>query len=316
MSHIGYYLLALTVCGLLHEAGHAIASYSQGIPIQSSGMFVMYLYPGAFVNISDQSLQTLSPFKQLKIMCAGVWHNLVLYGFTFLALSGGLKLCLLILGWQSLEGLGGVSVVQVRGNSPLAPHLLPSTVIYQLDDFPLTNNIEDWNAHLFVEDGRHQINKGFCVAKELFSEEQSIDCCQISDTYPFGQSTNASISCFESFPKTGQKSCLPTLSVLSSTNTERCNMNLDCSGDMNCVVPYTPSATGQVVRIYARFPSWIDIGEENNEKIFIFEGELVDIWESVKVSLLIPRYWILPSSLPHVLELLLRYEERKQLVDL
>lgn len=45
---------------------------------------------------------------------------------------------------------------------------------------------------------------------------------------------------------------------------------------MNCVTPYTPSVAGQVVRIYARFPSWMD----GQEKVFIFEGELVDIWES------------------------------------
>jgi S2P endopeptidase len=53
---------------------------------------------------------------------------------------------------------------------------------------------------------------------------------------------------------------------------------------MSCVTPYTPSVAGQVVRIYARFPSWIDIGEKNNEKVFVFEGELVDIWESGKYS--------------------------------
>jgi S2P endopeptidase len=51
---------------------------------------------------------------------------------------------------------------------------------------------------------------------------------------------------------------------------------------MDCVTPYTPSVTGQVVRIYARFPNWINNGEE---KVFVFEGELVDIWESGKVSL-------------------------------
>lgn len=198
MSHIGYYLLALMICGLFHEGGHAIASYSQGIPIQSSGMFVMYLYPGAFVNIPDQQLQNLEPFKQLKIMCAGVWHNLVLYAYTSISLGGGLKLLLLILGWQSLEGHGGVSVVHIRANSPLAPHLPSSTIIYQLDDFPLTNNIQDWNTHLFHENGKHIENQGFCMAKPL--EDYGNECCDIDDEYPFGKSINASISCFNTFP--------------------------------------------------------------------------------------------------------------------
>lgn len=287
MSHIGYYLLALTVCGLFHEAGHAIASYSQGVPIQSSGMFVAYLYPGAFVNIPDQQLQNLNPFKQLRIICAGVWHNLVLYAFSYISLAGGLKILLLILGWQSLEGYGGVSVVHIRANSPLAPHLPPSTIIYQLDDFPLVNNIEDWNSHLFQENGRNTVNQGFCTAKP--AQDYGTSCCNINDAYPFGQSDNASISCFNTFPSTGKKTdrvCLPTIPVIASTNPERCYTSSDCSSssgmDMSCVIPYTPSVTGQVVRIYAQFPSWIKTENENNEKVFVFEGELVDIWESGK----------------------------------
>lgn len=47
---------------------------------------------------------------------------------------------------------------------------------------------------------------------------------------------------------------------------------------MRCVTPYTPSVAGQMVRIYARFPSWI----KQEDQVFIFEGELVDIWESGK----------------------------------
>ncbi|GAA5797146.1 hypothetical protein HPULCUR_002525 [Helicostylum pulchrum] len=304
MSHIGYYLFALIVCGLFHEGGHAIASYSQGVPIQSSGMFVMYLYPGAFVNIPDQQLQSLDPWKQLKIICAGVWHNLVLYVYAYISLAGGLKIFLLILGWQSLEGYGGVSVVHIRTNSPLTPHLPPSTIIYQLDDLPLANNIEDWNIHLFSETGRHNANQGFCVAKPV--EDYGNECCDINDDFPFGQSVNASISCFNTFPskKHNDKVCLPTLQVLSSTHPDRCYNPSDCpSSDMRCVTPYTPSVAGQVVRIYARFPSWI----KQEDQVFIFEGELVDIWESVKVSLLSPRFWILPSALPHILELVLRY---------
>lgn len=47
-------------------------------------------------------------------------------------------------------------------------------------------------------------------------------------------------------------------------------------------MPYTPTTMGQVVRIYTRFPVWLPEGDEYNEKVFVFEGELVDIWESGK----------------------------------
>ena len=76
--------------------------------------------------------------------------------------------------------------------------------------------------------------------------------------------------------------CLPTLNILASTQRSRCYKSSDCGATADCVTPYTPSMRGQIVRIYARFPSWIKTEEENNEKIFVFEGELVDIWESGK----------------------------------
>ncbi|KAI8875335.1 peptidase M50 [Backusella circina FSU 941] len=311
MSHIGYYLLALAICGSFHEAGHAIASFSEGVPIQSAGMFILYLYPGAFVNIPDQLLQNLEPLRQLRIMCAGVWHNLILYLFSYISLSGGLKLLLLLMGWQSLEGdHRGVSVVHVRESSPLAMHLPASSIIYQLDDFALNNNIIDWNSYLLDEDGQHTIDTGFCVPSNY--EYAMRDCCEITQDFPFGQSENASISCFSHFPISfdEKRICLPTLKVLTlqeEWDVGRCKRTEDChrQEDM-CVVPYTPMATGQVVRIYVRYPSWIG-NEDEREQVFVFEGELVDIWESVKVSILTPRYWFLPSSLPHILELLLRY---------
>jgi S2P endopeptidase len=53
-----------------------------------------------------------------------------------------------------------------------------------------------------------------------------------------------------------------------------------------CVVPYTPIATGQVVRIYVRYPSWIG-NDDEREQVFVFEGELVDIWESGKAIIVI-----------------------------
>lgn len=122
-----------------------------------------YIYPGAFVNIPDQSLQLLGPKSQLRIICAGVWHNAILYLVTLFLLSGGLKACLEIAGWQSLESEGGVSVVSVRPESPLAVHLHPSSVIYQLDDIPLQRNILDWNAYLLEGDGKHIPDAGFCA---------------------------------------------------------------------------------------------------------------------------------------------------------
>ncbi|KAI8070679.1 hypothetical protein BC940DRAFT_331517 [Gongronella butleri] len=309
VSHIAYYLGSLVLCGIVHEAGHAIASFVEQVQIQNCGLFIYYIYPGAFVNIPDQFMQILSPFRQLKIVCAGVWHNLVLYLWTLVLLSGWLKLLLEHTGWQSLEGNGGVSVVQVRKQSPMYPHLPPSSVIYQLDDLDLENNLLDWTDFLLNKDGRNDLpHMGFCAVMDTLP----LDCCEMDDDHPFGKSANASISCFKNYhPEDRRKdpellSCLSTIQVLGARHPERCERDDECSQpNMKCVTPYTPSASGQVVRVYARMPDWWTNGDR--DKVFIFEGELVDIWESVKVGILQPKYWFLPAWVPHRTELFLRY---------
>jgi S2P endopeptidase len=176
------------------------------VPIQSCGVFIYYIYPGAFVNVPDQYLLLLSPFRQLKIICAGIWHNLILYGFTLVLLGGGLKAMLETGGWQSLEGNGGVSVVQVRSQSPMAPHLPISSVIYQLDDTELEHNIIDWNSFLLDPQGRENPHPGFCAVVNKGDDDASpppsLACCEIDDQYPFGKALNVSISCFQDFDST------------------------------------------------------------------------------------------------------------------
>lgn len=278
------------------------------IPIRSAGIFVYYIYPGAFVNIPDQPLQLLAPFRQLKIICAGVWHNIVLYLWVMALLSGGLKASLQLMGWKSLEGSGGVSVVSVREDSPLAHHLTVSSVIYQLDDYYLERNIQDWNAYLLEQQqGLHVLQRGFCAVVDhddtgksrtsffwfisgiclcLIMVLEGVGCCDLSETYPFGRSSNASVSCFRNFvPDPGSQrplymSCLATAQTMVSADAVQCLSDADCPGGENskCVMPYTPSLAGQVVRIHVRLPKWSQQPDLN--KVFVFEGDPADIWES------------------------------------
>lgn len=47
------------------------------VRINGFGLFLLLVYPGAFVDLSTEHLQAVSPLRQLRIYCAGVWHNLV-----------------------------------------------------------------------------------------------------------------------------------------------------------------------------------------------------------------------------------------------
>ncbi|KAJ2957454.1 hypothetical protein NQZ79_g6852 [Umbelopsis isabellina] len=319
LEHLGYYLVALLISGVIHEAGHAIASFHEHIPINHSGIFLYIVYPGAFVDIPSRPLSLLSPIRQLKVICAGVWHNFVLWVITAFVLSSGLKLCLQLTGWRSLESGGGVSVVDVSSESPMAPHLPISSVIYRLNDYYLENNIFDWNK-ILIQDGVWSTStSGFCVEEDELQVAESkanLDCCKITPQEPFGTSPDSALGCFQDFlGDQGKPSadpqyliCLHTANTLTHPKRVQCSRSIDCLGSKSrCMTPYTPESAAQALRIYRRPPSWESAEKYPEDKPIVFVGELVDVWESVKVGILQPRFSFLPVSLPQMLELTISY---------
>ena len=80
--------------------------------VSSTGIFLYILYPGAFVDISSRALAIMSPLQQLRVICAGVWHNAVMFiaAWIFLA-TGALQLSFRIIGWNHMTD--GLSVVDI-----------------------------------------------------------------------------------------------------------------------------------------------------------------------------------------------------------
>ena len=62
-----YYFLALFVCGVLHELGHAVAASREQVRVNGFGIFVTFIFPGAFVDLCSDHLQVISPLRQLRI---------------------------------------------------------------------------------------------------------------------------------------------------------------------------------------------------------------------------------------------------------
>ena len=48
------------------------------VRVNGFGMFFTIIYPGAFVDLYTEHLTVISAARQLRIYCAGVWHNVVL----------------------------------------------------------------------------------------------------------------------------------------------------------------------------------------------------------------------------------------------
>ena len=86
MSDIGYYIITLGVCSIVHEFGHALAASREDVQLFGIGILIAYILPVAFVYMSNEQLASLPAFNQLRVMCAGIWHNIVLAAFSALIL--------------------------------------------------------------------------------------------------------------------------------------------------------------------------------------------------------------------------------------
>uniref|UniRef100_A0A2K5RC36 Membrane-bound transcription factor site-2 protease n=1 Tax=Cebus imitator TaxID=2715852 RepID=A0A2K5RC36_CEBIM len=86
VNQLTYFFAAVLVSGVVHEIGHGIAAIREQVRFNGFGIFLFIIYPGAFVDLFTTHLQLISPVQQLRIFCAGIWHNFVLALLGILAL--------------------------------------------------------------------------------------------------------------------------------------------------------------------------------------------------------------------------------------
>ncbi|CAG8557475.1 2958_t:CDS:2 [Acaulospora morrowiae] len=310
ISHFAYYLIALLICGVIHEAGHAIAAETEKLKIESTGLFLYILYPGAFVEFNLDSLERRDCRKKLRIICAGVWHNIVVFLIGYLVLNSGFFVGFLShTAWRSVDGIG-VSVVSVEEaslNTPLFDYIQPSMLITKLDDYELIESLDSWNNYLLERSKMNVNHAGFCSSeRDIMS---SMDCCEISEDHPYGNERDKGISCFKRIDKKKEeKVCLKTIPILVNVNEQRCFRDDDCDRTLPmCVLPYTPTGFPKPLRIYYKDAPWSEKEDAENEKVLLFLGEFEDVWEIVQVSSIQPRWSWVPLWIPESLELILRY---------
>jgi len=130
------------------------------IPVLAVGLNFYGIYPGAFVDLSASALQAVSARKRLRIVCAGVWHNLVL------AVIGAMLLSILPLlcspFYQSIEG-DGVVVTGIKTFHEPSTQLPVGVTLIDINGSPVYDT-RTWTQTL----NRIQKNRqGYCVARAL-----------------------------------------------------------------------------------------------------------------------------------------------------
>lgn len=114
LTDIGYYIVTLCAASVFHEAGHLAAARREDIPVLGVGLFVAFLIPAAFVKLATNQMSALSSQRELRILCAGIWHNVVL------SIAAYLVLVLLPVLFYPIYDIGkGVVVTKVAEVSAL-----------------------------------------------------------------------------------------------------------------------------------------------------------------------------------------------------
>ncbi|XP_066595263.1 membrane-bound transcription factor site-2 protease [Prorops nasuta] len=299
-NEIGYYTITLGICSIVHEMGHALAAAKEDVQLFGLGVFIVFFIPIAFVRISSEQLAALPLKNQLRVTCAGVWHNLI---FATLAAT---ILMLSTWFWTPLYILGhGVFVKTILPNSPvLGPSgLLQTDVIYKLNNCAVKHS-DDW--YYCILQATQQPAQGYCV-KQSFVQE-------FDESVPSRQNTNGVVNCctadselngnvcFEYIegPQSAPlhlppHSCLPVRTMVNQSKSF-CQSSHECSSiGAHCMKPSLDNMT-KILQI-----------KRTSGKDVLFFGYPAHIYKTVDVSDWVPKYSFLHPEMPERLTLLCEY---------
>lgn len=292
-SDIVYYLVTLIVCAVFHEVGHALAASTEQVKVNGFGIFMLFLYPGAFVDLHSDHLNVISPKRQLRIYCAGVWHNFVLVLFALLLL---LALPVLLAPFYT-SGIGVVAV-SVPQDSVLRGKLAPGGVITSVNACPVSSSNEWYSC---VEEIATKSQPGYCVFTDVIEKRKSVglnetklgsdgsrECCS--------EGSQSDI-CFQVVYGKGRHSAFKCLTARTVATRESCQNSRDCRGVMDyaCVFPAVAPQT-RLVRI-----------SHTGGQDVLFLGDPRALHYAISVNSYLPSGPSVPLWLPDLLQTSCRY---------
>ncbi|KAM3860587.1 membrane-bound transcription factor site-2 protease [Diretmus argenteus] len=298
-SQLAYFFSALLLSGVIHELGHAVAALREQVRVNGFGIFVFVVYPGAFVDLFTTHLNLISPTQQLRIFCAGVWHNFVLC----LAALALLFLLPLFLFPMYTTGAGALVTEVVQASPADGPRgLSVGDIVTALEDCPV-RGVEDWTSCL--SHISHTPQTGYCVpiaslqpswahGRAFKRLDGTMDCC-----------SNNSLTdlCFSYIKPQDRKSkareyaCMPVRKMV--TGTRVCHSDEDCIAHSHAAsVCVTPSLENQTRFIRVTHPP-------NTHMLFV--GYPPHLQYAVSLTNFIPRFGFLHLDLPVFLETFCKY---------
>lgn len=297
-DELGFYVVTLLVCTVLHELGHAIASYVEDVPLNGFGVKVLFILPMAYADISTEALDRIKAWGKLRIFCAGVWHNLLLGLIGYLCFA---TLPSLLSPFFSTSS--GVYVVSVDADSPIngARGLHHSDVIVHINRLPVTTADSYYDALLesLRDKPKYCVTSDFVHAhdesKKIETANGLVECCDSAATENL---------CFEHFIVNGVLEmppyfCLHVRRLIESSG-GLCDEQDNCAPGFYCVKPLLDNRT-TILQIHTKRRS-SSVGAE-----VLYLGHPGDIYRTVRWSSYVPKTGVFSPGLPESLLLLFKY---------
>ncbi|CAH1173676.1 unnamed protein product [Phaedon cochleariae] len=294
-SELGYYSLSLIVCSIVHELGHAIAAVLEDVNLVDVGANIFFILPIAYVNISTEKLVSLENKKTLKILCAGIWHNLILAAAAFFVYCS-LPFLLSMFFYTN----NGIMISDITKNSPLlgSKGLNIGDVITNVNDCEVVDEYS-WQSCLsqihkqklaicIDENSIHSLDESIPLK---YLENNLLECCDDS------KSENI---CFEYMDEANGvleipgHACLPGRKVVEQSKVSCTLSPNSCPINQFCFRPVLGNAT-----------HLHKINCENRKVIYL--GLPQDIYSTVKVSSYIPKYFFSTPAFADVLTKFTKY---------
>lgn len=293
-SEILFYSATLIICSVLHELGHALAAVKEDVQVLNIGVTVFYILPVAYVNLNSENLKSIDPWKRLKILTAGIWHNLLLSFVCYLAY---LSLpAILSIAFNTGKG---VAIYEASKMSPLIG--LKGLEIG--DMITKINDCEVKTENTWV-DCLHSVNKmnGMCFDPDAVREldETSILRHLSSGLVECCEETKKGNVCFEFVDKDGSilelpsHVCLPAKTIMSKSEYYCSKIDHKCPKGSHCFIPQLNGS--HLFKIRAL----------NKPNIF-YMGLTHDFLRTLRVSPYIPKFYFKTPVFAETIRKMLEY---------
>jgi S2P endopeptidase len=282
-TDLPFMIVALFLCAVIHEFGHAVAAAVDKIQTDSVGFNLFLIFPSAYVVLPSSDLQRASFFGKLRIYCAGAWHNVVLCLFAVVII---IFCC--SPGWPSslIESNGayihrGVFIESVSEESPLRQLLMEERslpYITGVGDCPVVDH-STWTSCLTQI---MNTNYGYCVPyrKVIDGYEHHGDqCCSEMHNRQLCFSMSNPVFSNE---KRIDKACLIAREV---TNHPPCPKEC-ASRDHICITPDQENESKDVhhSREHLLRIRLLETEESGEDKDVIYYGTIPSLYQQIQVS--------------------------------